>query len=617
MAGSLLLTSCSVEEWRAKRLLANEGIKEVSLSSVKEKMQAHDPDTASLMIRSGVASEASEAETTDLLLSAIKKDQSLVLHSLLKKETPFPIKAKHEAMRHAISNNQLGAVKTMLDYDFPRELKMEDGTTPVAWAIKENRLAMSRLLLSNKFSANAEKEATQPLEIAVKDQTPSWMVKHLVSSGADTNFMMQDGKAPILHEIILNRELSALMPLLNGKTDLEQVDADQKTPLFKAVATSEKEKVEQLVLHGADPKRLDERQRNYLQITQIFSDSPEITQYLIDQGLEVNEKNAEGKNSLDLALEYSRFNAARVLLKNNAVTSSDTFTRMYNSGNSAAVAVMIKAALVDPNAALSTGDTILIDSIKEGKVEMVETLLNQGADANLTGVDKEPPLNYATALQDYNCMKLLLDKGADPNTPFQCPSPERFKEIVKTEGRIKWFIDRDPGITPIMMSCDQGNLETTILLRENGADNKGSAKYGFWPGNFAAHLSYTDVVQYMVGAEPGSRERTVLVDLSSQRATVYGKDKKVVMSFRISSGKRGHRTRTGEFVVTNKKRHHISTLYDSAMPYFQRLSYSDFGFHTGVVPGYPASHGCIRCPNSYAYKLYNYLKVGDVVNIQN
>jgi lipoprotein-anchoring transpeptidase ErfK/SrfK len=51
------------------------------------------------------------------------------------------------------------------------------------------------------------------------------------------------------------------------------------------------------------------------------------------------------------------------------------------------------------------------------------------------------------------------------------------------------------------------------------------------------------------------------------------------------------------------------------MPYFQRLSCSDFGLHQGVVPGYPASHGCIRVPAGNAAKLFTMTEAGDRVRI--
>ncbi|MDB4272745.1 L,D-transpeptidase family protein [Akkermansiaceae bacterium] len=57
------------------------------------------------------------------------------------------------------------------------------------------------------------------------------------------------------------------------------------------------------------------------------------------------------------------------------------------------------------------------------------------------------------------------------------------------------------------------------------------------------------------------------------------------------------------------------SLFLSSMPYFQRLSASDFGFHVGNLPGYAASHGCIRMPWSGAKQFFSLLTVGDYVEI--
>jgi len=396
-----------------------------------------------------------------------------------------------------------------------------------------------RLLLVNGFSPNEilKEGEPMPIERALSNSEPSWVIQELVDYGAETNFKTQDD-SPFLHEAILNCESDALVSVLKSDTDITVKDAEGKTALFKAVSTGEKKKVEQLILHGAEGKLVDESGRNYLHLSQIFGDNPELTEYFLKYELDPQALTKDGKNSLDLALEYSRIASAKVLIKNRTVSTKETFDRLFNAGNREAIGLLVKSAQVDPNAAVSNGDTILIDALKQEDAVMVKLLLEQGADANLSGGDREPPISYATALHNYECMKLLLEAGADPNIEFQSPPASRFEEIIKTEGAIKWFIERDPGITPIMMACDQGFLENVVLLREHGAENHGSKKYRFWPGNFAARRSITDIVQYMVGAEPGSRERTVTVDLSQQRATVYDKDKKTVMSFRISSGKK-------------------------------------------------------------------------------
>src|ERR1700730_4963746 len=79
----------------------------------------------------------------------------------------------------------------------------------------------------------------------------------------------------------------------------------------------------------------------------------------------------------------------------------------------------------------------------------------------------------------------------------------------------------------------------------------------------------------------------------------------------ISTGMRGHPTQMGVFSVIQKHKFHHSNIYSGApMPYMQRITWSGVAMHAGVLPGYPASHGCIRMPMSFAVKMWNWTKMG-------
>ena len=79
----------------------------------------------------------------------------------------------------------------------------------------------------------------------------------------------------------------------------------------------------------------------------------------------------------------------------------------------------------------------------------------------------------------------------------------------------------------------------------------------------------------------------------------------------ISTGMKGHPTPMGVFSVIQKDRLHHSNIYSGApMPYMQRITWSGIAIHAGVLPGYPASHGCIRMPMAFAMKMWNWTKMG-------
>ncbi|MEL7446241.1 MAG: L,D-transpeptidase family protein [Pseudomonadota bacterium] len=73
----------------------------------------------------------------------------------------------------------------------------------------------------------------------------------------------------------------------------------------------------------------------------------------------------------------------------------------------------------------------------------------------------------------------------------------------------------------------------------------------------------------------------------------------------VSTGKPGKETPPGVFAILQKKKFHRSNLYNNApMPFMQRLTWDGIAIHAGALPGYPASHGCIRLPKGFAKELF-------------
>ncbi len=106
---------------------------------------------------------------------------------------------------------------------------------------------------------------------------------------------------------------------------------------------------------------------------------------------------------------------------------------------------------------------------------------------------------------------------------------------------------------------------------------------------------------------------TLVVSLSEQKVDVY-RGLTLITSSKVSTGMRGYATKAGVFSILEKRRMHHSNLYSGApMPFMNRITWSGTALHAGVVPGYPASHGCIRLPFSFAPKLFGVTTVGDNV----
>lgn len=136
-------------------------------------------------------------------------------------------------------------------------------------------------------------------------------------------------------------------------------------------------------------------------------------------------------------------------------------------------------------------------------------------------------------------------------------------------------------------------------------------------------------------------ETSVQINLQQQRAYLL-QDGRPVLASPISSGRYGHLTGTGSFKVIEKEMNHHSSMYgkivdaygntvvadadaDMSVPrggkfipapmrYFMRFHGAD-GMHAGYLPGYPASHGCVRMPEQYAIAFFNAVEVGTPVTV--
>lgn len=138
-------------------------------------------------------------------------------------------------------------------------------------------------------------------------------------------------------------------------------------------------------------------------------------------------------------------------------------------------------------------------------------------------------------------------------------------------------------------------------------------------------LGHGSVVQTVMTLKPGQfvwapqvaprGPMLMIVNLSTQRALLF-RNGVPIGATTVSTGKTGHDTPIGVFTILQKEIEHYSSKYDDApMPYMQRLTWQGVALHAGKLPGYPASHGCIRLPAGFAKLLYRSTKLGMTVVI--
>ncbi|MGH6755034.1 MAG: L,D-transpeptidase family protein, partial [Bradyrhizobium sp.] len=101
-----------------------------------------------------------------------------------------------------------------------------------------------------------------------------------------------------------------------------------------------------------------------------------------------------------------------------------------------------------------------------------------------------------------------------------------------------------------------------------------------------------------------------IVSIKTQQITFYDADGWILRA-PVSTGTTGRETPAGIFAILEKNKEHRSNMYDDAsMPNMQRITWNGIALHGGPLPGYAASHGCIRMPFGFAEKLFDRTRIG-------
>jgi len=144
----------------------------------------------------------------------------------------------------------------------------------------------------------------------------------------------------------------------------------------------------------------------------------------------------------------------------------------------------------------------------------------------------------------------------------------------------------------------------------------------YWPGQHAPskhqHHHRQTNSESAKNARPEEAPKgplEIIISIADQRLSLFDNGALIARSS-VSTGTQGHPTPLGVFSVISKQRWHRSNIYSAApMPYMQRITWSGIALHAGVVPGHPASHGCIRLKNDFAIRLWHLTKRGTRVII--
>ncbi len=274
-----------------------------------------------------------------------------------------------------------------------------------------------------------------------------------------------------------------------------------------------------------------------------------------------------------------------------------------------------KGAPVDQPGA--DGDPPLVRAATAGNAKLIRRLLEKGAPLEQAGAMGQTAYHMAVIHRKKEAMEALLAAGMKPDAPFIKPAPPELLPVFESAYFVKWF-KLDDNLTPLMLTAARGDTALVRLLLKSGAKRGTTTKeWHRYPVVFACDTVNLPAAQLLLGRDPDeeTEKRHAVISLSRQRVTLFKNDK-AVRSARVSTGKRSTPTPAGKYIITDKQTDWVSTIYKVPMPFFMRLSCKEIGLHAGVVPSYPASHGCIRMPRGEVQAFYRILKIGDPVTIE-
>lgn len=394
-------------------------------------------------------------------------------------------------------------------------------------------------------------------------------------------------------------------------------DTSNRTPLYYTLSTDkpaeERAKLVGLLLdNGA---KLEERDLVHFLFLTIDRQEEETLRRFLAHGVDVNTKNPEtGMNLLDHSVDRGVYGCVLELL-NAGADPKQSFQRAILCGASDTAELLASKGHFQGAPPASLVD-LMEKAILSGNGDSVAMLLRMGADPNTQTSFGQRPLTLSILARNAGAVDHLLAKGAEFQYIVESPVSEELLKVGAHDKYTLGFLQEDSGMTPFFLAALTAQERIGKALVDKGANTQThTIRRKRYPVEVAAARSHVHLQQMALGRTPGDESRKVVISLSKQKATIFVNGQPTITTS-CSTGKPGYRTKSGSFVITNKYKQWTSTLYHSSMPYFQRLSCDAFGMHSGVVPGYPASHGCIRLPYSRARELFGVLRVGDPVEIQ-
>lgn len=645
-----MLVSCDSPKKKALRGLNRAGIEPTGQSLVEAIEGGNTPLIESLLLAEVHTERKDQRGYTPLRL-CVEGNDPATAQKLVEAGADVNSRAADgsSVLGASVRRMDLAFIRKLLDAGARADALMPGGEEILPWAIREGSGTLVALLMAAAPDPHMVDRDGNPLLHVAMEADRRDLMEAIIKLGADPGQKNTRGEST-LHAAIRNGWLEVIPSLVKAGADPNLAGPSGMVPLAQAVVDGDLKVMERLLESGADPNfRHPVGEDGTLSKTPLelafFQQDRRVFQVFLDRKVKLEQVKID--RWLVDALEAKDMNLVRVLLGSGArpnVHGSDGWLPIERAvlaregsvvkllsdyGSPAGRSLHLAAAAGDKqmvNLLLYLGmnpdvvhppylDRPLSVAIRMRHDATAAALVRGGARIRFLIPEGQTPFHLAVARGCPMTVKALVGHGADPNELLHIPARQEFIQQVRP-GIMRWALRMDRNVTPLMVAADSGNTATARYLIQSGAKKNVWARVSsLWPINFASRRGDVKMMRLILGRDPHKEDRHIVVNLKEQRAIVYDSDGNEIFTTKVSTGRKGFATPTGEYVITNKHRDWTSTIYHASMPYFQRLSCSDFGLHAGVVPGYPASHGCIRVPAGNAAKLFAMTEAGDRVRI--
>jgi ankyrin repeat protein len=641
----ILVVSCDNPRKLAMRELADAGV-EISGRSLLRAVADGNAAQASLLLEAGVFTGQRDAGgRTALGVAVAGRDPEMVKRLINgQSDVNAELPGGGSILGLAAEAGDPRVIGMLLAAGARADGLMPDGDLILPWAIRRGRQDLVSMMMAGESDPHMKDRLGNPLLHVAMEAGRRDLMEILIRHGADPGGTNAAGEGTI-QLAIRHAWLDSIPSLASAGADPNAATAGGDTLLETALGDGNLDLAKLLLRAGADPGVHGIRRTASPLETAFSMPGPENLEMLLENAVVIPQggwepwlvKAVDGRDLAKARLLLARRvrfsrqpDAGLRQLESVVLAGHGDFVKLMADygealdhslelacarGDCRIAGILLASGAAANGTLFPSKDTLLSQAVRSGHDALAAELLRHGANPGLAVPEEQSLFHLAVAKGCAETVSILLDSGTDPDAPFSRPVSPAFIRHFKP-GAMRWMLKMERNPTPLMAAADNGHIHTARhLIRAGARVNARTRSPAMWPLNFAANRQDVPMMRLMLGCDPFSEDRIIEINLPNQEAVVFDSEGNEILKTRVSTGRRGFATPPGEYVITNKHRNWTSTLYHANMPYFQRLSCGDFGLHQGVVPGYPASHGCIRVPAGTASKLFSMTRTGDRVRI--